>query len=437
MGSYVAKFGGTSLASADAFKKVKNIIEADPRRKYIIPSAPGRQFDGDQKVTDLLYHCHCRVQEGLEYDSVFGLIRERYQMIVSELSLQIDISAHLDEVYNQIGKEQRPDYAASRGEYLNGLILAAYLEFDFIDAADIICFGADHRLDPQRTEAAVVARLKQHEYAVIPGFYGSLSNGVINTFSRGGSDITGAIIARSINADLYENWTDVSGFYMVDPRIVPDAQQIDVITYRELRELAYNGANVLHEAAIFPVSQVGIPINIKNTNHPEDAGTMIVSEITESRKTADITGIAGRKDFVIISIEKALMNSEMGFVRRLLTILEELEISFEHIPSGIDIVSLAITESELNDKLDQVLTRIEQELHPDKVEVFHNIACIATVGHEMAYKSGIAARLFKALGDAQINVRMIDQGASEINIIVGIDNKDFCAAIRAIYQAFI
>lgn len=437
MGLHVAKFGGTSLASAQAFKKVKEIITADPRRCYVIPSAPGKNGVADQKVTDLLYHCHELIMQGKDYHSGFQLVRDRFTTIVAGLGLDLHIDPYLDQIYQQMAHEDQPDYAASRGEYLNGVILAAYLGYDFVDPVELICFTDDGKLDLMLTEQTVKARLANHQRAVIPGFYGAFSSGEIKTFSRGGSDITGSIIARSMRADLYENWTDVSGFFMVDPRIVPEARQINLITYSELRELAYNGANVLHEAAIYPVRQVGIPINIRNTNCPEDQGTMIVKQVTGERNCGEIVGIAGRKDFVIISIEKALMNSELGFVRKLLSILEELEISFEHLPSGIDIVSLVLLESELNDKLDQVLTMIEKRLHPDKVEVFHNIAMIATVGEAMAYKSGIAARLFNALAGQKINVRMIDQGSSEINIIVGIDNRDFEQAITAIYRSFV
>ena len=437
MGLRVAKFGGTSLASAKEYRKVKQIILSDKRRRYVVPSAPGKQCSTDDKITDLLYKCHELICSGLDYDHVFQIIRTRYQTITADLGLNLDIARYLDEVYNQMTKEKRPDYTASRGEYLNGIILANYLDFDFVDAAEIIRFNDQGYLDLTRTEGLVKERLEKHRYAVIPGFYGAMPNGEIQTFARGGSDITGAIVARSVNAEVYENWTDVSGFFMADPRIVENPQLISLITYSELRELAYNGANVLHEAAIYPVSQKGIPINIRSTNNPEKPGTMIVKEILEPRDCGDITGIAGKKDFVIISIEKALMDLELGFVRRLLSILEELNISFSHLPSGIDMVSLVILEKELNDKLEQVLTLIEERLHPDKIEVCHNIALIATVGQGMAYKSGIAGKLFNALGEAGINVRMIDQGASEINIIVGVDNDDCERAIRAIYKAYV
>lgn len=437
MSIFVAKFGGTSLASAEAFRKVKEIVYADHRRCFVVDSAPGKRFDLDSKVTDLLYECHERIKHGQDFDPVFALISERYREIVRELGLSLNIDAWLSQIYQQMQRETSPDYAASRGEFLNGLILAEYLGYEFIDATEVIRFTADGFLDLEQSEALIRQKLDPKRPAVIPGFYGVMPDGSIKTFSRGGSDITGAVIARGVRAELYENWTDVSGFYMADPRIVPQPKLIKLITYSELRELAYNGANVLHEAAIYPVSQVGIPINIRNTNQPEEPGTLIVKELTEPRDCGEIVGVAGQKDFVIISIEKALMNSQLGFVRRLLSILEELKISFAHLPSGIDVVSLVIHSSELKEKLDQVLARIEERLAPDKIEVVTDIALIATVGQGMAYRSGIAAKVFNALGKAAINVRMIDQGASGLNLIVGVENKDFIAAVRAIYNAFV
>lgn len=437
MGVRVVKFGGTSLASAEAFSKVKDIISQDANRRYVIPSAPGKRFDADLKVTDLLYKCDECVRKGVPYDEVFKTIRQRYLDIVAGLGLEFDINSHLDLAYEQIGIAKTCDYAASRGEYLNGLILADYLGFDFIDAVDIILFNSKGQLDMVATEIAIAKRLADHPRAVIPGFYGSLPNGDVKTFSRGGSDITGALVARGMGAAIYENWTDVSGIYMADPRIIENPKEIGQITYSELRELAYNGANVLHEDAIFPVRQAGIPINIRNTNRPQDPGTLIVSSNGQAKEQGDVTGIAGRKDFVIITIEKALMHSETGFVRRLLSIIEEQDISFEHMPSGIDSVSLVISECELSGKLDPVLAQIQARLEPDNVEVFHDIALIATVGQRMVYKKGIAAKLFSALADSGINIRLIAQGSSEINIIVGIENNDFNKAIEAVYRAFV
>ncbi len=437
MGLKVVKFGGTSLASAEAFKKVKAIVLSDPSRRFVIPSAPGRRCPEDEKVTDLLYQCHERVSAGVSFDDLFVKIKERYQVIVSGLELDLNLEPWLDEIYAQLPKESEPDYAASRGEFLNGVILAAYLGFDFVDPQEMIRFNEHGFLDLKLTEELVGRQLNPKKPAVIPGFYGSMPDGSVKTFPRGGSDITGAVIARGVKADLYENWTDVSGFFMTDPRIVPDAKQISLITYRELRELAYNGANVLHEAAIYPVSEVGIPINIRNTNDPDAPGTMIVKEVNQPRDCGDIIGIAGQKDFVVIQIEKALLNEEMGFVRRLLSILEEMHISFAHMPSGIDMVSLVILKTELNGKLDQVIDLISKRLNPDRIEVVDQIALIATVGLGLSQKCGIAATLFNALAAAQINVRMIDQNSGGINLIVGVDNRDFEQAVKAIYSAFV
>lgn len=437
MGLKVVKFGGTSLASAEAFKKVKAIVLSDPSRRFVIPSAPGRRCPEDEKVTDLLYQCHERVSAGVSFDDLFVKIKERYQVIVSGLELELNLEPWLDEIYAQLPKESEPDYAASRGEFLNGVILAAYLGFDFVDPQEMIRFNEHGFLDLKLTEELVGRQLNPKKPAVIPGFYGSMPDGSVKTFPRGGSDITGAVIARGVKADLYENWTDVSGFFMTDPRIVPDAKQISLITYRELRELAYNGANVLHEAAIYPVSEVGIPINIRNTNDPDAPGTMIVKEVNQPRDCGDIIGIAGQKDFVVIQIEKALLNEEMGFVRRLLSILEEMHISFAHMPSGIDMVSLVILKTELNGKLDQVIDLIAKRLNPDRIEVVDQIALIATVGLGLSQKCGIAATLFNALAAAQINVRMIDQNSGGINLIVGVDNRDFEQAVKAIYSAFV
>lgn len=437
MGLKVVKFGGTSLASAEAFRKVKNIIEQDPNRRYVVPSAPGKRFSDDTKVTDLLYQCYEAVSNGQPYDHIFNAIKERYTSIVTGLELDYDIVCHLDHVYKTLPSTVTPDYAASRGEYLNGLLLAAYLGVPFVDAANVIFFNAQGQLDMAKTEAAIKEKLADYPRAVIPGFYGSLPNGEIKTFSRGGSDITGALVARAVNAAMYENWTDVSGIYMADPRIISQPKEISHITYSELRELAYAGANVLHEDAIYPVRQVGIPINIRNTNRPEDPGTLIISSNGNGEAESDVTGIAGRKDFVIITIEKALMHSETGFVRRLLSILEEEDISFEHMPSGIDSVSLVISECQLKGKLETVIAKIDKRLEPDKVEVFHEIALIATVGRRMVYKKGIAARLFTALAESGINIRLIAQGSSEMNIIIGIENKDFDQAVKSIYNAFV
>jgi aspartate kinase len=433
----VAKFGGTSLASAGQFRKVQEIVTADAERRYVVNSAPGKRYSDDQKITDLLYLCHDRVRQGKPFDDIFTIITNRYLEIIHELGLSLDLRERLAGIKEKIAAGATADYAASRGEFLGGLILAELLGYDFIDAAEIIFFNANGTYDPERTGKAVSERLAQHPRAVIPGFYGTLPNGGIKTFPRGGSDITGAIIARWVQAAVYENWTDVSGFLMADPRIVKNPKPIERITYRELRELAYMGAGVLHDEAIFPVREAGIPVWIRNTNDPEAAGTLIVSDDEPLTQPGKITGIAGRKDFTVIALEKALIHSELGFARRLLSILEEHGISFEHMPSGIDTISVVIADSQLNGKLESVLKAIREQINPDSLEVFPNMALIATVGRGMAYTPGIAARLFTALANAGINVRMIDQGSSEINIIVGVATEDFEDSIRGIYQAFV
>ena len=431
------KFGGSSLADAAQIKKVNAIVKADPNRRYVVVSAPGKRSKDDQKITDLLYLCHAHAQQKLAFDEVFNLITSRYTQIVSDLGLDLDLRALLDEIRQQITSGADADYAASRGEFLNAQIIARLMGVPFVDAAELICFSASGAYDAQATQDKTRARLGHIDRAVIPGFYGSISTGQVKTFSRGGSDITGAIIAAAVNADVYENWTDVSGLLMADPRIVDNPQTLDTITYRELRELAYMGATVLHDEAIFPVRAAGIPVNIRNTNRPGDNGTMIVSEAAPITHLGTISGVAGRRDFTVIAVEKMLMNQELGFGRRLLNVLEANGISFEHMPSGIDTMSLVIEDRFLEGKLEKVLNEIRQECRPDSLEVYPHMALVATVGRGMAQTPGIAARLFRALADAQINIRMIDQGSSEINIIVGVTTDDFEPALRAIYQAFV
>ncbi len=433
----VCKFGGTSLADAAQIRKVCKIVQADPDRRYIVPSAPGKRHHEDRKITDLLYLCHTYALQRIPFDDVFALVTQRYRKIVSALELSIDIDSLLDKIQQDITEGASVDYAASRGEYLSGQIVAAMLDYTFVDAADIIHFDTAGVLDPDRTQKQVNQRLKHVERAVIPGFYGCLPGGGLKTFSRGGSDVTGAIIARGVGARVYENWTDVSGILMADPRIVEHPKTIDVITYRELRELAYMGATVLHDEAIFPVRAAGIPVNIRNTNRPDDAGTQIVSEAQSVTHLGMISGIAGRKDFTVIAVEKALMNQERGFGRRLLNVLEVHGISFEHMPSGIDTMSVVVRDSQLNGKLEKVLEEIRQECRPDVLEVYPHMALIATVGRGMAHTPGIAAKLFDALARAQINIRMIDQGSSEINIIVGVETASFEEAVRVIYHTFV
>lgn len=437
MGIKVAKFGGTSLADAGQICKVKAIVEADKERRYVVPSAPGKRNKDDKKITDLLYLCQSTAKQGVPFDDVFKIIADRYLQIVADLGLKLDLRPALEEIRKNVSGGASADYTASRGEYLNGLIMAALLGYDFVDAAEVIFFDEKGRFDAARTQEVVRMRLAQHERAVVPGFYGSLPSGEVKTFSRGGSDITGAIVARGVAADIYENWTDVSGLLIADPRIVKDARPMEVVTYSELRELAYMGTSVLHDEAIFPVRQAGIPVNIRNTNRPDDAGTMIVKDASPITNKGMITGIAGKKDFTVIAVEKAMMNQELGFARRLLSVLEVNGISFEHMPSGIDTVSVVIADKNLDGRLDKVISEIQTECQPDSVNVHRDMALIATVGRGMAYTPGISARVFGALGQANINIRMIDQGSSEINIIVGVSNDDFERAVQAIYKAFV
>jgi len=436
MGLKVAKFGGTSVADTNQILKVQAIVLADTDRRYIVPSAPGKRSVSDSKITDLLYLCRQHAQQEVPFEEVFSIISERYLGIVEELGLSLDLRPHLNSIKNEITGGATQDYTASRGEYLTGLILAQLLGYEFVDPSGIIFFDKNEVLDFERTKTAVSEVLSMHERAVIPGFYGCTPDGSIKTFSRGGSDITGALIANGVNAEIYENWTDVSGLLMADPTIVENPKPIDTITYRELRELAYMGAKVLHDEAIFPVKGSGIPVLIKNTNSPGDPGTVIMRDAEPVTHKGTITGIAGKKHFTVIVIEKSLMNTEIGFGRRLLTVLEAHGISFEHMPSGIDTISLVIADQQLDHKLDKVIEEIHAECRPDAVEVYPNMALIATVGRGMIHTPGIASQIFTALYNSSINVRMIDQGSSEINIIVGVETEDFERAIRAIYSSF-
>ena len=438
----VCKFGGTSLADASQFRKVQAIVAADPARRYVVPSAPGKRDKADRKITDLLYLCHDQARQRLPIDETFGLIATRYQQIVADLKLQLDLRPALDEVRRRIVDTATSggaaDYAASRGEYLSGLIVAALLNYTFVDAADVVFFDARGRLDERKTYDTLAARLSSIDRAVVPGFYGSSPDGSIKTFSRGGSDISGAVVARGVHAGCYENWTDVSGLLMADPRIVDSPRVIESITYKELRELAYMGATVLHDEAVFPVRQAGIPVNIRNTNEPDAPGTVIFRGDTNHRPTAfTISGIAGRKDFTVLALEKAMMNAQVGFGRRVLQALEQNGVSYEHSPSGIDTMSLVIADDQLKGKLDRVLADLRAAVEPDALDVYPHMALIATVGRGMAHAPGTAAKVFAALAAEKINVRMIDQGSSELNIIVGVEASDFERAVRAIYAAFV
>ena len=437
MGKKVAKFGGSSLADAGQFQKVKEILLMDPDRRYVVPSAPGRRYPGDEKVTDMLYACHRLWEAKEDFQSTFDKIAGRYMDIAEELGLSADIRGPLDEIAGAIHAGAGRDYTASRGEYLNGLLLADYLGYAFIDAAEVIFFQEDGSFDSEKTQEVLCRRLKETEKAVIPGFYGSLPDGTIHTFSRGGSDVTGAIVARAAFADVYENWTDVSGFLMADPRIVKNPEEIESITYQELRELSYMGATVLHEDSVFPVHRAGIPTNIRNTNNPSHPGTMIQYGTRQLASSRTITGVAGRKGFSVIAVEKAMMNAELGFGRKVLQALEEKGISFEHLPTGIDTMCVVVHKEELAPYREAVVNRMIELTDPDTVTIHDDMAIIATVGRGMVHNCGTAARLFGAMSRSGVNVRMIDQGSSELSIIVGVDEKDFETTIRAIYEEFV
>ena len=433
----VVKFGGSSLASAEQFKKVGDIIRADETRRFVVPSAPGKRNSNDTKVTDLLYKCYRAAEKGhTDFDKVLTEIKARYQEIIDGLGLGLSLEEDFNIIEEKFKNHAGEEYAASRGEYLNGKIMADYLGYEFVDSAKIIRFDGEGQFDMEMTNRLTREYLKDKENAVIPGFYGAMEDGTVKTFSRGGADITGSIVAGALDADLYENWTDVSGFLVTDPRIIENPKSIDTITYRELRELSYMGATVLHEDAIFPVRKAGIPINIRNTNRPEDAGTMIVED-TCKKPAYTITGIAGKKGFCSLFIEKSMMNSEIGFGRKVLQVLEKEGISFEHLPSGIDTMTLFIHQDEFAEKEQQVISGIHRAVNPDFMELESDLALIAVVGRGMRSNRGTAARIFAALAHANVNVKMIDQGSSELNVIIGVRNEDFEVAVKAIYDIFV
>ncbi len=438
MGIKVAKFGGSSVADGIQLAKMKEIVNADEDRKYVIVSAPGKRFSGDNKITDLLYMCKAQKDQNIPADQLFQVIADRFNALVMSLGLDVDLTGELDTIRKNLDEGCTADYIASRGEYLSAIVTAAYLGYDFVDTANLILFDKKGRLMADETNEALAAELAKHERAVIPGFYGSSAEtGEIKVFSRGGSDITGSLVAKAVKADMYENWTDVSGFMMCDPRIVENPRPIKIVTYRELRELSYMGATVLHEDAIFPVQIAGIPINIRNTDRPQDRGTMIVADSTEYDTKNVITGIAGKKGFTAINIAKDMMNSEVGFGRKVLGVLEKRGISFEHLPSGIDTMSVIVKSSELAGRLEYILNDICQEAAPDSINAEDGIALIAVVGRAMVKSKGTAAKVFKAIAEADVNVKMIDQGSDELNIIIGIEESDFEKAVRAIYKEFV
>lgn len=432
----VVKFGGSSLASAEQFRKSADIIKSEASRRFVVPSAPGKRFPKDTKVTDLLLSCYDRAAAGEDFSREFADIVSRYDDIINGLGLATDLSAEYSAIKQRLSEGTTRDYIASRGEYLNALILSEYIGYDFLDAAEVIFFDADGRFDASRTDRIMSERLAGAKNAVIPGFYGSMPDGSIKTFSRGGSDITGAIVARAVMADIYENWTDVSGFLMCDPRIVENPHPIKIITYRELRELSYMGATVLHEESIFPVKLAGIPINIRNTNRPSDIGTMIVTSTDKYRMDDIITGIAGKKGFSVIRIEKDMMNQETGFGMKVLKVFSDLGVSFEHLPSGIDTMCVIINRDDISGREREILSSISRAVNPDNIDYEPSLALIAVVGRNMAGMPGTAARIFTSLAREGINIRMIDQGSSELNIIIGVDESAFEHAIRTIYDEF-
>jgi aspartate kinase len=432
------KFGGSSLADASQFRKVRAIVDADPKRTLIVPSAPGKRSASDAKLTDLLYLCQSSAALGTHFSEPFGLIRQRFAEIERELELDAGMSGHLDKLDAELTRGVTKDYVASRGEYLNGLLLAAYLKAEFVDPQQFVVLSPNGGVDPE-TYALLGERLRDTKKRyVIPGFYGRDQKGQVKTFSRGGSDISGSIVARAAGAELYENWTDVSGLLMTDPRVVPQAKPMEEVTYAEIRELSYMGASVLHDEAISPVREVGIPICIRNTNAPDHPGTRIVSKLSDHvEKSTEIAGIAGKRAFAMISLEKSLMNKEVGFVYRLLGILERHGVSFEHCPSSIDSVSAIVETAQIEGKVELVLEEIKSTLRPDKIEYVPQISLLAVVGQGMSHQVGIAAKVFIALRDAAVNVRLINQGSSELNIIVGVVPEDYEKAVRALYRAFV
>lgn len=432
----VVKFGGSSLASAEQFQKVRDIILADKERRFVVPSAPGKRNPDDTKVTDMLYECYALAEEGRDFKPQLQAIKDRYQEIIDGLKLKISLEDEFKVIEKKFKEKAGDNYAASRGEYLNGMIMANYLGFEFVDAAEVIRFDDDGEFDAELTNQKLRERLSNMESAVVPGFYGAYEDGTVKTFSRGGSDITGSIVARAIKANVYENWTDVSGFLIADPRIIYKPEGIEIITYKELRELSYMGATVLHEDAIFPVRREGIPINIRNTNAPGDNGTWIV-ESTGQKPKYVITGIAGKKGFCAVNIDKDMMNSEIGFGRKVLQAFEENGISFEHVPSGIDTMTVFVHQDEFLHKEQQVVSGIHRLADPDRIEIEADLALIAVVGRGMKSTRGTAGRIFSALAHSNINVKMIDQGSSELNIIIGVANADFETAIKAIYDIFV
>ena len=434
----VVKFGGSSLASAQQFEKVAEIVHAEASRRYVVPSAPGKRFRKDTKVTDMLYGCYALAEQDEDFSENLHQIEERYQEIIDGLSLTLSLADEFAVIEKNFRAHVGKDYAASRGEYLNGIVMAAYLGYEFVDAAQVVFFKENGEFDAVKTNEVLGERLQNMENAVVPGFYGCDTHGNVKTLSRGGSDITGAIVARAVNATLYENWTDVSGILMADPRIVENPEHIDRLTYSELRELSYIGAQVLHERAVFPVREKNIPLNIRNTNEPDHPGTMIMRDIDDSteQNRSFITGIAGRKGYTVITLSKTGMSSTPGVLRRILEIFEKANVNVEYVPSGIDSLSLVVSSASVADCLYSLLGELERSIKPDHIKTESDLAVVAAVGRRMAFRPGISGKIFAALGENGVNIRMITQGPEELNIIVGVEEKDFEQAIRVLYSSF-
>ena len=435
MNKIVVKFGGSSLASASQIRKAVDIIRANPARRYVVASAPGKRSSDDIKVTDLLYACYDKAAAGEDFEPVLAKISGRFTDIVNDLGMSFDVESEIAVIRAHLQTKPERDYMASRGEYLNSKIIAAYLDIPFVDAADYVTFFADGTFNSLETNTKLSAALADKECAMVPGFYGALPNGEIHTFSRGGSDLTGSIVAQAVNADLYENWTDVSGMLAADPRIVENPHTIEYITYKELRELSYMGASVLHEDAVFPVRSAGIPINIRNTNAPADAGTMIVPSLPDGVKRHVVTGVAGKKGFSSVQIEKSMMNSQRGFMAKVMDIFADYGVPFEHCPTGIDTMSVIVATDYFRENREPILRKIHEKVRPDVVVVEHGLALVAVVGQGMVSYKGVAAKIFGAIADAGINIRMIDQGSSELNIIIGVEEADYEKTLQSICKA--
>ena len=436
----VVKFGGSSLANAEQFQKVGDIIRSDESRRYVVPSAPGKRFDEDIKVTDMLYGCYDAASKGEDITEKINAIKARYYEIIKGLGLSLSLEEEFKKIDEDFRAQAGIQYAASRGEFLNGKIMAAYLGYDFVDAASVIRFDKAGNLEAEETNKLLSKKLSKSQHAVIPGFYGACADGTVKTFSRGGSDVTGSLVAKAIHADIYENWTDVSGILMADPRIVENPRPIERITYNELRELSYMGAQVLHEASVFPVRQADIPLNIRNTNDPGHPGTLIrehFEDELESEKNRFITGIAGRRNFSIITMAKNGLSSSIGSLRRVLEVFERHNLNVEYTPSGIDSVSLVVQSGKAASCLYSILGELQKEFRPDKLQVAENISIVAAVGRKMAFRPGISGKIFAALGENGISIRMISQGPEELNIIVGVDNADFEKTVRVLYESFV